>query len=87
MESLTAHLRESAEEQVRVHVALLKIARKEGLEPTEAQVDAEIQKNAEKMGCTPEEYEEEVTRRTIYRGICASRAADFVVEHSTIETV
>lgn len=87
MESLCAQVRASAEEQVRVHIALLKIARMEGLEPTEEQIDAEIQKNAEKMGCTSAEYEQEVTRRTIYRGICASRAADFVVEHSTIETV
>ncbi len=85
MDDLIAQLRAAAEEQVRVHIILLKIARLEGLEPTEEQVDEEIAKNAKKMGCTPEQYEEEVNRRTIFRGICAARAADFVVEHSIIE--
>ncbi len=83
-EELFAKLRVAATEQARVHLALLQVARKEGLEPTEAEVDAQIETEAKRMGCTPGEYLEQVDRRTVRRGLCAAAAADFVVEHSTI---
>ncbi len=83
-EQLKQQLREAAEQQVRVHLALLQVARKEGLEPTEAEVNAEVEKNAAKEQCTPEEYLTQVSRRAIQRSLCALHAADFVVAHSTI---
>lgn len=83
-QELFAKLRMAAAEQARVHLALLQVARKEGLEPTEADVDAQIETEAKRAGCTPEEYLEQVDRRTVRRGLCAAAAADFVVEHSTI---
>lgn len=83
-EQLMQQLRTAAEQQVRVHLALLQVARKEGLEPTEAEVDAEVEKNAAREQCTPEEYLTQVSRRTIRRSLCALHAADFVVAHSTI---
>ena len=81
-----ARVRQSAEEQVRVQMALLKIARLEGLTPTVAEVNAELEKSAKHEGCTVEEYLTQVDRHTIYRAVCAQRAADFVIAHSTIET-
>ena len=83
-EQLETQLRLAAEEQMRVHLSLLEIARLEGLEPTEAEVDAEIRAEAEKEGCAPEEFLVQVDRHTVRRGICAQRAADFVVNHSQI---
>lgn len=83
-EALFAQLRAAATEQARVHLALLQVARKEGLEPTEADIDAQVETEAKRMGCTPEQYLEQVDRRTVRRGLCAAAAADFVVEHSTI---
>ena len=80
-----ARVRQAAEEQVRVQMSLLKIARLEGLTPTVAEVNAEVEKSAKHEGCTPEEYLTHVDRHTVYRAICAQRAADFVVAHSTIE--
>lgn len=84
MEQLSRRLRTAAEEQARVHLALLKVAKLEGLEPTEAEVNAEIARQAERLGCTPEEYAQQNDRRTVQHGLCALRAADFVVENSTI---
>lgn len=84
MEQLSHRLRLAAEEQVRVHLALLEVARIEGLEPTEADVDAEIEREAERLGCTAEQYAEQNDRRTVRHSLCAIRAADFVVAHSTI---
>ncbi len=84
MEQLSHRLRTAAEEQARVHLALLKVAKLEGLEPTETEVDAEIARQSERLGCTPEEYAQQNERRTVQHSLCAMRAADFVVEHSTI---
>lgn len=84
MEQLSRRLRTAAEEQARVHLALLKVAKLEGLEPTDAEVDAEIARQAERLGCTSEEYAQQNDRRTVQHGLCAMRAAEFVVEHSTI---
>ncbi len=85
-EQLLAQLRESAARKVRVHIALLKIARMEKLEPTEADITAELEAQAKRAGKTPEEYLELEDRAAISRRLAAGRAAEYVIGHSTIIT-
>lgn len=85
-EQLLAQLRESAARKVRVHIALLKIARMEKLEPTEADITAELEVQAKRAGKTPEEYLELEDRAAISRRLAAGRAAEYVIGHSTIIT-
>ena len=84
--ALLAQLRESAARKVRVHIALLKIARMEKLEPTEADITAELEAQAKRAGKTPEEYLELEDRAAISRRLAAGRAAEYVIGHSTIIT-
>lgn len=83
-EQLLAQLRAAAEKQVRVRIALLKIARMEKLEPTEAEVDAAVADAARKARKPVEQYLREVSRRSVRQALCARRAADFVMAHSTV---
>lgn len=84
-DQLKAQLREQAARQVRTHLALLRIARLEHLEPTDAEVDAEAAARAARAHQTPEAYLAETeSRRSVRRQLCAARAADFVAAHSTI---
>lgn len=83
-EQLLGQLRAAAEKQVRVHFALLKIAQLEGLEPTDEELDAFIAQRAAKVRKTVEQYLADTSRRAEYRTLCATKATDFVVEHSTI---
>lgn len=83
-EEVLAELRAAAEKQVRVRIALFRIARLENLEPTEADIDAEISTQAARQGKTIAQYTAEVSRRAVRRGISSARAAEFVIAHSTI---
>ena len=85
-EQLLAQLRESAARKVRVRIALIRIARLEHLEPTEAEIDAEMAEQAKRAGRTPAEKPEQEERRSAARALAVSRAAEYVIAHSTILT-
>jgi trigger factor len=83
-DQLFAQLRAEAEGQVRTRLALIAIARREGLSPTDAELDAEIAASAAKRKKTPAEYLREEDRYSVCRRMCIERGADFLCAHSTI---
>ncbi|MBQ7859925.1 MAG: trigger factor [Faecalibacterium sp.] len=83
-EQLLAQLRKVAEDQMRVRLALLKIARIEKLQPTDEEVEQRLVLEAAKVRKTLADYRKGVSNRTMYQDMCAERAAEFVVAHSNI---
>ncbi len=84
-EAFTARVRAAAENNTRARMALLQIAQSEGLVPTDAEIDAQLAQKAERAKKTLEEVKEKTDLRALRRNEAIRRAADFVVEHSTIE--
>ena len=84
-ETFTANVHAAAEKNTRARMALLQIAQNENLVPTEEDIDKTLSERAERTKKTLEEikaaYNVEANRRN--EGI--RRAADYVIEHSTIE--
>ena len=78
-------MRRAAENTVRMNFGLLKIAEKEGLVPTAEELDQIIAGNAERANKPVEEYAATVNREEMTRRLCAERAREFVLSHSTIE--
>ena len=84
-ESFTAKVRSSAEKTSRVHMALLQIAQQENLVPTDEEIDKMIAERAERTKKTVEEIREKTNIPALKRAEAIRRAADWVIEHSTIE--
>ena len=84
-ESFTAKVRSSAEKTARVHMALLQIAQQENLVPTDEEIDKMIAERAERTKKTVEEIREKTNIPALKRTEAIRRAADWVIEHSTIE--
>ena len=84
-ESFTAKVRSSAEKTTRVRMALLQIAQQEGLVPTEEDIDQQLSARAERAKKTLEEIKEKSNIPAIRRNEGIRKAADWVIEHSTIE--
>ena len=84
-ESFTAKVRSSAEKTVRVHMALLQIAQQENLVPTEEDIDKALAARAERAKKTLEEIKEKSDIPAMRRNEGIRKAADWVIEHSTIE--
>ena len=84
-ESFTAKVRSSAEKTARVHMALLQIAQQENLVPTEEDIDKALAARAERAKKTLEEIKEKSDIPAMRRNEGIRRAADYVIEHSTIE--
>lgn len=84
-EAFTARVRAAAEQSTRVRMALLKIAQQEGLVPTDAELDGQLAQKAERAKKTLEEVKAKTDLRTMRRNEAVRRAADYVVQHSTIE--
>ena len=84
-ESFTAKVRSSAEKTARVHMALLQIAQNENLVPTEEEIDKNLQERADRTKKTLEEVKANVNVPLMQRNEAIRRAADWVIEHSTIE--
>ena len=84
-ESFTAKVRSSAEKTSRVHMALLQIAQQENLVPTEEDIDKALAARAERAKKTLEEIKEKSDIPAMRRNEGIRKAADWVIEHSTIE--
>ena len=84
-ESFTAKVRSSAEKTTRVHMALLQIAQQENLVPTEEDIDKALAARAERAKKTLEEIKEKSDIPAMRRNEGIRKAADWVIEHSTIE--
>jgi trigger factor len=74
-----------AEQNTRARMALLQIAQTEGLVPTDEEIDAQLTQRAERAKKTLEEIKEKTDVAAMRRTEAIRRAADYVVEHSTIE--
>ena len=84
-ESFTAKLHAGAEKNTRARMALLQIAQQENLVPTDEEIDKMIAERAERTKKTVEEIREKTNIPALKRTEAIRRAADWVIEHSTIE--
>ena len=84
-ESFTAKVRSSAEKTSRVHMALLQIAQQENLLPTEEEIEKTLAERAERSKKTLEEVKANSNIPAMRRNEGIRKAADWVIEHSTIE--
>ena len=64
---------------------LLQIAQNENLVPTEEEIDKNLQERADRTKKTLEEVKANVNVPLMQRNEAIRRAADWVIEHSTIE--
>ena len=84
-ESFTAAVHTAAEKNTRARMALLQIAQNENLVPTEEDIDKTLSERAERTKKTLEEVKAASNVEAIRRNEGIRRAADYVIEHSTIE--
>ena len=84
-ESFTAKVHAAAEKNTRARMALLQIAQQENLIPTEEEIDKQLAERAERAKKTLEEIKEKSNIPAMRRNEGIRRAADWVIEHSTIE--
>ena len=84
-ESFTAAVRAVAEKNTRARMALLQVAQSEGLLPTEEEIDKTLSERAERAKKTLEEIKAATNVEAMRRNEGIRRAADYVIEHSTIE--
>ena len=84
-ESFTAKVRSSAEKTSRVHMALLQIAQQENLLPTEEEIEKTLAERAERSKKTLDEVKANSNIPAMRRNEGIRKAADWVIEHSTIE--
>ena len=84
-ESFTAKLHAGAEKNTRARMALLQIAQQENLVPTDEEIDKRIAERAERTKKTVEEIREKTNIPALKRTEAIRRAADWVIERSTIE--
>ena len=88
-EDLRGQFMESADKSVRTALVLEAIAKKEGLEPTEEEVDAELQKIAESAGLEVERVKQMLSLRdpglsSFRNDLRTQKTVAFLVEHSKI---
>ena len=84
-ESFTSAVRTAAEKNTRARMALLQIAQAENLVPTEEEVDKKLQERADRTKKTLDEIKANTNVEAMRRNEGIRRAADYVIEHSTIE--
>lgn len=84
-ESFTAAVRKASEKNTRVRMALLQIAQAEGLVPTDEDIDKTLSARAERSKKTLEEVKASANVEMMRRNEAIRKAADYVIEHSTIE--
>ena len=84
-ESFTAKLHAGAEKNTRARMALLQIAQQENLVPTDEEIDKMIAERAERTKKTVDEIREKTNIPALKRAEAIRRAADWVIERSTIE--
>ena len=84
-ESFTAKVRAAAEKNTRARMALLQIAQQENLLPTDEEIDKQLAERAEKTKKTVEEIKAGTDIAALRRNEGIRKAADWVIDHSTIE--
>ena len=80
-----AKVREGAERSLRGRLTMELIAAKEGLVPTDEELDKELAERAERVKKPLDEYMKGVDKEKVRMAMARTRASNFVVEHSTIE--
>ena len=84
-ESFTAKVRAAAEKNTRARMALLQIAQQENLLPTEEEIEKTLADRAERSKKTLDEVKANSNIPAMRRNEGIRKAADWVIEHSTIE--
>ena len=84
-ESFTSAVRTAAEKNTRARMALLQIAQNENLVPTEEEIDQKLQERADRIKKTLDEIKANTNVEAMRRNEGIRCAADYVIEHSTIE--
>jgi trigger factor len=84
-ETFTANVHKAAENNTRARMALLQVAQQENLVPTDEEMTAKMQERADKLKKPLEEIMAKSNVESIRRNEAIRRAADWVIEHSTIE--
>ena len=84
-ESFTAMLHTGAEKTTRARMALLQIAQQENLMPSDEDIEKILEDRARRAKKTLEEVRAKADIASIKRTEGIHRAADWVIEHSTIE--
>ena len=84
-ETFTANVHAAAEKNTRARMALLQVAQNENLVPTDEEINKNLQERADRTKKTLEEVKTGMNIPMIQRNEAIRRAADWVIEHSTIE--
>ena len=84
-ENFTANVHAAAEKNTRARMALLQVAQNEGLVPTDEEITKNLQERADRTKKTLEEVKANANIPAMQRSEAIRRAADWVIEHSTIE--
>ena len=84
-ETFTANVHAAAEKNTRARMALLQVAQNENLVPTDEEINKNLQERADRTKKTLEEVKAGMNIPMIQRNEAIRRAADWVIEHSTIE--
>ncbi len=84
-ENFTANVHAAAEKNTRARMALLQVAQNENLVPTDEEINKNLQERADRTKKTLEEVKTGMNIPMIQRNEAIRRAADWVIEHSTIE--
>ena len=84
-ENFTANVHAAAEKNTRARMALLQVAQNEGLLPTEEEINKTLSERAERTKKTLEEIKAATNVEAMRRNEGIRRAADYVIEDSTIE--
>ena len=74
----------AAEKNTRARMALLQVAQNEGLVPTDEEITKNLQERADRTKKTLEEVKANANIPAMQRSEAIRRAADWVIEHSTI---
>ena len=85
LDKLREQLRPQAEKQVKLRLALEKIAKNEKLKATKADIDGEIKRIAEAYGMTEEQVRDAVPEDSIAEDMKVKKALNFVKENAVIE--
>ena len=88
MESFRKTFREQAERQVKIRLALEKIAENEKLEASEEEVEAEYAKLAEQYGLEADKVKTFIPVEDLKKDVVVNKAIDFVKDNAKVkETV
>ena len=85
-DSLKEQFRPQSEKQVKLRLALEKIAANEGLEPTAEELDAEYEKLAKMYEMEVDKIKNIVAEAQVKGDLQSQKAVDFVKENAVVKT-